>query len=416
VTKQIAVVGGGVVGVCTAYYLAVAGHEVVVIERNPNVAQEGSFGNAGIVAPGHAAPWAAPGLPGRVLRSLFKSESDIAFKPGLDRALWRWLRRWRMECTLERFRLNKLRMQRIARYSCTLLSELREQHQLEYERTQGLLRLFRSAGDIKLAAPELALLAEHGVPHQVLDAEAARTVEPALSLHTPFAGAIHFPQDEAGNCPLFAKRIKQIASTLGVQFHLAARVSAIQPESRGVVLHIDDQRFPADAVVVAAGAESGSLLAPLGIEIPIYPVRGYSATSMIRDYDQAPQAVVVDEAYKVSVTRMGSRIRVAGTAEFGAASETLQRRAVRTLSKVADDWFPQAASHPSATAWSGVYPMLPDGAPLLGATPVPNVYLNVGHGTQGWAMAAGSGKVLADILSGNVPEIDMDGLTLARYG
>lgn len=414
--KQIAVIGGGVVGVCTAYFLAVAGHDVVVIERNPNVAQESSFANAGIVAPGYGGPWAAPGMTRRVLGGLFRPESAIAFKPGFDRALWHWLRRWRTECELERFKLNKMRMQRVALYSRDIFTQLREHYQLEYERTQGLLQLFRTPKDIKLAAPALALLAESGVSHKMLDADEARAIEHGLSAHTPFAGALHFPNDEAGNCPLFSKHMKHIASTLGVQFHLATRVSAIQSESRGVVLQVDERRFPADAVVVAAGAESAELLKPLGIDIPLYPVRGYSATAMIKDYEKAPHATVIDEAYKVSITRMGSRIRIAGTAELGVASEALQQRAVRTLSKVADDWFPQAANHGSAKPWSGVYPMLPDGPPLLGTTRVPNVYVNIGHGTEGWAMAAGSGKIVSDIVSGNVPDIDMEGLTLERYG
>lgn len=414
--KQIAVIGGGVVGVCTAYFLAEAGHEVVVIERNQNVAQETSFANAGMVAPGHAGPWAAPGMPGRVLRGLFRSESAISLKPGLDRALWRWLRHWRRECDLERFRINKTRIQRVAFYSRALLEQLREYYQLEYERTQGLLQVFRTQRELKLAEPALALLTEYGVAHQMMDADDARAVEPALSTHTEFAGALHLPQDESGNCPLFARRMKQIASTMGVQFHLATTVDAIEPESRGIALRIGDERFPTDAVVVAAGANSAQLLKPLGIEVPLHPVRGYSITAMIKNYDHAPHGTVFDEAYKASITRMGGRVRIAGTAGLGANTQVLQQRALRTLAKVAGDWFPQAAQYASANPWSGLHPMLPDGAPLLGATPVRELYLNIGHGTEGWAMAAGSGKAVADIVSGREPEIDMEGLTLQRYG
>jgi len=414
--KQVAVIGGGVTGVCSAYFLAAAGHDVVVIERNKNVAQEASFANAGLVAPAHGSPWAAPGMPGRLLRGLLKSESAMSLKPRLDASLWRWLRRWQRECELDRYRVNKSRMQRIGVYSRALLEQLREHYQLEYERTQGVLQLFRSPREMKHAEPLLAMLAEHEVAHQMLDVEAARALEPGLSTHTTFAAALHLPQDESGNCPLFTRRLKQIAETLGVQFHHGATVTAIEPESRGVALRIDGQRFPADAVVVAAGASAAALLKPLGIDVPLYPVRGYSITANIRDYDQAPQGVVVDEAYKVSVTRMGARVRVAGTAELGVSTPALQERALRTLTKVGVDWFPQAAQYGGANVWCGTYPMLPDGPPLLGATPVRNIYLNIGHGNEGWAMAAGCGKIVADIVGDQQPDIDMDGLTLYRYG
>lgn len=404
------------VGVCTAYFLAMDGHDVVVIDRNRNVAQEASFANASLVAPGHAGPWAAPGMTGRILRGLWQTESAVTLKPGFDRALWNWLRRWQRECELDRFRLNKTRMQRVAFYSRALMEQLRHYYQLEYERTQGLLQIFRTQRELKAAEPALAVLAEHGVPHQVMGIDDARAVEPALASHTEFAAALHLPQDESGNCPLFARRMKQIAETLGVQFRLATTVDAIETESRGIALRIDGTRFPADAVVLAAGARSAALLKPLGIDIPLRPVHGYSVTATIENYDRAPHGSVVDETYKTSIARMGGRVRVAGTAGFGANAQALQQRAVRTLIKVASDWFPQAARYGSANPWSGLFPMLPDGAPLLGATPVPGLYLNIGHGTEGWAMAAGTGKVVADVISGRDPEIDLEGLTLKRYG
>jgi D-amino-acid dehydrogenase len=414
--KQIAVIGGGVVGVCTAYFLAEAGHDVVVLERHQNVAQEASFANAGIVAPGYAAPWAAPGMPGKILSHLFRSEAPVMLRPTLDRALWQWMRRWLRECDLERYRINKERMQRIAFYSSDILRQMRDYYQLDYEQTQGVLQLFRTGKDLKMAAPAIALLAESEVPHQLLDAEGARAIEPALAPDTPLAGGLYLPQDESGNCPLFAKRLKQIASSIGVQFHFASTVHSIEPETRGVALCVDDRKFSADAVVVAAGIDSVQLLKPLGIHVPLYPVRGYSATASIKNFDQAPHAALLDETYKVAITRMNKRIRIAGTAEIGSRKPELHKRAVSTLIKVGSDWFPDAANYMSASFWCGVRPMLPDGPPLLGATPIRNVYLNIGHGSNGWAMAAGSGKVVADIVSGYSPEIDMDGLTMTRYG
>ncbi|MGE5650769.1 MAG: D-amino acid dehydrogenase [Bacillota bacterium] len=415
-TKQVVVIGGGVVGVCTAYFLAEAGHEVAVIERHHNVAHEASFANAGIVAPGHVAPWAAPGMPRKILSSLFRSEAPVLLKPSTDRALWRWLRRWVAECDLERYRINKTRMQRIAFYSRELLHQLRETYEIEYEQTEGVLQLFRTDQEMKLAEPALELLAEYEVPHQLVDPETARLIEPSLSTTTKLAGALHLPQDHAGNCPLFAKRLRNIASSMGVQFYFSNTVRSVEQEGGQVWVNIDERRFAADAAVIAAGIDSLPLLKSIGITVPMYPVKGYSATAAIKNFDQSPHAALLDESYKVAITRLGGRVRVSGTAEFGSDTTQLNQAALRTLVKVGADWFPDAANYATANFWCGVRPMLPDGPPILGATPVRNVYLNIGHGSSGWAMAAGSGKVLADIISARSPDIDMDGLTLARYG
>lgn len=413
---QVVVIGGGVIGVCTAYFLAEAGHEVVVVERCGNVAEQASFGNAGVIAPGYVAPWAAPGMPKKILSYLFKSEAPVLFKPTMDRALWRWIRMWLSECELDRYRINKERMQRVAFYSRDILHQLREHYQLEYEQTQGYLQLFRTERDIKMAEPALTLLAENDVPHRVLDADAARIIEPALSPVTPLAGGLHLPQDESGNCPLFTKQLKYIAQSNGVEFHFNSVLTGIQREDNRVALQIDDRKFYADAVVLAAGVESAQLLRSIGIHIPLYPVKGYSATASIKNFDEAPLGALMDESYKVAITRMGSRIRIAGTAELGSHDLELREAALRTLVKVGDDWFPHAGNYNTANFWCGARPMLPDGAPLLGATPIKGVYINIGHGSTGWAMAAGSGKLVADIVSGYVPDIDMDGLTLSRYG
>ena len=413
--QQIAVIGGGVIGVCTAYFLAEAGFQVVVIERLGNVAEKASFGNAGVVAPGYVTPWAAPGMPKKLLSTLFKSESPVLLKPTLDRALWRWVRMWLAECELDRFRINKARMQRIAFYSRHVLQQLRDHHQLDYEQTKGYLQLFRSERDIALAQPSLQLLAEQGLAHQLVDAEQARAIEPALSAATPLAGGLYLPDDEAGNCPLFTKQLKAIAQDMGVEFHFGKTVTALDAQGDRIAMRIDEREFSADAVVVAAGIDSARLLAPLGIRLPLYPIKGYSATAPIRNFDGAPQAALMDESYKVAITRMGSRIRIAGMAELGSVSNDLHEAALRTLTKIGEDWFPDAANYNNASFWSGIRPMLPDGPPVLGATPIRNLYVNIGHGSTGWAMAAGCGLVLADIISGRIPEIDMEGLTLARY-
>jgi D-amino-acid dehydrogenase len=413
---QVAVIGGGVIGVCTAYFLAAAGHEVVVIERYGNVAQETSFGNAGIIAPGYSTPWAAPGMPKKILSYLFKREAPVLFKPSMDPALWRWIRLWLTECELERYRVNKARMQRVAFYSRDIMQKLREHYELDYEQTKGVLQLFRSGREFQMAQPAIELLAANDIPHRLVDADAARLIEPALAMHTPLAAGLYLPQDEAGNCPLFTRQLKAIAQSMGVEFHFNSTVTAISSEGNRVSMRIDERTFSADAVVIAAGVDSTQLLEPLGIRIPLYPVKGYSATAFVKNFDQAPLAALMDESYKVAITRMGSRIRVAGTAELGSRTLDLRGAALRTLVKVGEDWFPDAANYSTATFWCGARPMLPDGPPLLGATPVRNVFINLGHGSTGWAMAAGSGKLVSDLVSGDTPDIDMDGLTLSRYG
>lgn len=415
-TKQIAVIGGGVTGVCTAFFLADAGHDVVLIERHQNVAQESSFASSGLVAPAHAGPFAAPGLPRRILSNLFQPESPVLLKPELNRPLWRWVRRWIAECELDRYRINRSRIQRLGLYSQDLVRRLRDYYQFDYEQTQGVLQLFRTDKDLKLAEPGMTLLAENGIPHQLLDSAGAREIEPALASDTPLAGALYFPQDETGNCPLFARRMKHAAADIGVRFQFGNQVQRIEQESRGLALTVDGQRFPVDAVVVAAGADSDRLLRPLGIQLPLYPVRQYAATALIRDFDFAPKAAVSDEACKIEIARLGSRIRIAGVSELSGPTAALKERALRALLRAAGDWFPNAAGYAQATFWSGTRLMLPDTVPLIGPTPVRDLYLNIAHGELGWTMAAGAGKLVADIVSGQQTDIDMDGLTMARYG
>lgn len=413
---QVAVIGGGVIGVCTAYFLAAAGHEVVVLERYGNVAQETSFGNAGVIAPGYVTPWAAPGMPRKILSYLFKSESPVLIKPAINRELWRWVRMWLKECELERYRINRTKMQRVASYSRELLQNLREHYALDYEQTSGVLQLFRTQHDLELAQPAIDLLTENGLAHRMVDPDEARLIEPALSAHTALAAALHLPQDESGNCPLFTRQLKHIAESMGVTFHFNSSVSAISSEGGRVSIHIDDRTFTADAVVIAAGFDSVQLLEPLGIHIPLYPVKGYSATAVIKDFEQAPLSALIDESYDVAITRMGNRVRVAGIADLGSRGTELHETALRTLVKVGDDWFPNAANYHTANYWCGLRPTLPDETPLLGPTTVDNVFVNIGHGSAGWAMAAGSGKILSDLVSGHAPDIDTSGLTLARYG
>ncbi len=419
---RVTVIGAGVVGVCTAWSLAEAGCEVTVIERNRGVAQETSYGNAGLVAPAYVTPWAAPGMPLKILSMLFAHDTPVRFAPTLDPALWRWVGRWLRECRVARYKRNKARMQRLAFYSRDCLATWRTGHGLSYERTEGMLQLLRSERDAKMAATTMAFLKEAGVTHQLLSPAECRVREPGLS-DIAFVGGLFLPDVETGNCPLFTRQLKDLCEERGVRFEFGTAVLRVTTRGNAVSLQVrnaqGDSNRAVDSVVIAGGIDSTMLLQRLGIRLPLYPIKGYSATVAIREPTYAPIAAVMDEAYKVAIVRMGNRIRVAGTAELGDRSLSISsnnaERALATLIKVARDWFPGAAQYQSASWWAGARPMLPDGPPVLGATSHPRVFVNLGHGSTGWAMAAGSGKITADVVMQRTPSIDLEGLTLQRY-
>ncbi|HVE09383.1 MAG TPA: D-amino acid dehydrogenase [Paraburkholderia sp.] len=415
------VLGAGVIGVATAFYLREHGCDVTVIEREADVALATSFGNAGVIAPGYVTPWAAPGMPAKILKYLFRPASPLIFRPTLDAAQWRWIAHWLRECDLERFKVNKQRMQRIAYYSRECLHEFRATHPFEYGRSQGYLQLFRSEYDVALAQPALAILRDAGIAHRELSGAQCTAIEPGLrwARAAPYAG-LYLPEDEAGDCAAFTRELRAVCEARGVRFRFDTRVAALDVRgrtARGV--HVESahgsETLQAHAVVVAAGVDSAELLAPVGVKVPLYPVKGYSATLPVVDDEKAPRAALMDEAYKTAITRFGPNLRVAGTAELGSRHTTLREQALRTLLKVLDDWFPHASAPSSAQFWVGRRPMVPDGAPLLGPCGIESLWLNLGHGSTGWAMSLGSGRVVADLVMQRKPEIDLDGLTIARY-
>lgn len=415
------VLGGGVIGVATAFYLRQQGCDVTLIEREPDVALSTSFGNAGVIAPGYVTPWAAPGMPTKILKYLFKPASPLIFRPTFDPAQWRWIARWLRECDLERFRVNKQRMQRIAYYSRDCLHEFRRSHPFEYGRSQGYLQLFRSEYDVELAQPALTVLRDAGIAHREVSAAQCVEIEPGLrwAREAPLSG-LYLPDDEAGDCARFTRELRAVCERNGVQFRFDTTIKSLDVQGgavRGVRVQSErgSETVPADAVVVALGVDSAALLAPLGVKVPLYPVKGYSATLPITDEEKAPRAALMDESLKTAITRFGNNLRVAGTAELGNSQTTLREQALQTLMKVLKDWFPHAANPTSAHFWVGRRPMTPDGAPLLGTCGVDNLWLNLGHGSTGWAMSMGSGRVVADLITQREPEIDLEGLTLARY-
>ena len=413
---RVAVIGGGVIGVSTAYYLAEAGHEVIVVERYGNVAQEASFGNVDLMGPNSTLrQWTVPGLPYRALSMLFRQESPVAFSARFEPAMWSWIRRWISECRLQRFKENQQRLKMLADYSAQQMTQLIQTHEMDFQQHKAAMVMFRTAKDLQLARLTMQLLGESGTNHELLDQEAARQMEPALSTEVEFHSGLYLPDDQAGNSPLFVRQMKILCQNLGVEFHFNNHVQSIRNEQNKVELQIDGRSVMVDALVIAAGSETAKLMHGLGTYLPLYPVKVYSASAAVQEYEMAPKVSLFDDTYQVSITRLGKRIRIAGCAEMGSSSVNLHQKAVNTLVKVADDWFPNAANYRHANFWSGTAGMLPEGIPLLGATKHPNIFINAGHGAGAWALAAGSGKLLADIISQREPEINMQGLTLARY-
>jgi len=415
---KILVLGSGVIGVTSAWYLTRAGHEVTLVDRQPRPALETSFANGGQISWGAANPWAAPEIPGKAIVWLFKQHSPLVLRPSLDPALWSWLLQMLRNCTHARYLANKERQLRLARYSHACLTGLREQIGLNYDQsTHGLLILYRSTRDLEVATRGARLLDRLGIAYRFLDRGACVAHEPALrDSCDKIVGGMLFPGDESGDCRLFTEELAARARQQGVQFLASTTVTRLVAENGRIVRVVTDRGdLTADACVLACGSDSPLLLKALGIRLPVYPVKGYSITVPVTNDSAAPQGTLTDETYKVVVTRLGNRLRAAGTAELAGYDLTLPPARLATLQYVMRDLFPNAGDTASAEAWAGLRPMTPDNPPVIGATPYKNLFLNTGHGTLGWTMACGSGQVLADLVCGRAPEIDLDGLTLARF-
>lgn len=415
---KVLILGSGVIGVTSAYYLARAGHEVTVIDRQPEPALETSFANAGEVSPGYSSPWAGPGVPMKAVKWLLMKHGPLVIRPKLDPVMWVWLLKMLRNCTSARYAVNKSRMIPIAEYSRDCLRDLRRDIGIQYdERTQGTLQLFRYQAQLDGTAEDIAVLKQYGVPFELLNREGCIAVEPALSgVKEKVAGGLRLPQDETGDCHMFTQALAKHAEALGVRFMFNTSIDRIVTDGARVSgVATSAGMLQADAYVLALGSWSSRLAAPLGISLPVYPVKGYSITVPIKDASGAPESTVMDESYKVAITRLGNRIRVGGTAEISGYSSKLYDARRATLDHSLTDLFPRGGDLARATFWSGLRPMTPDGPPVIGPTQYANLHLNTGHGTLGWTMSCGSGRVLADMLSGKKPDIDVSALSVERY-
>lgn len=415
---KIVVLGSGVIGVTSAWYLARQGHEVTVIDRQPEAALETSFANAGEISPGYSAPWAAPGIPMKALKWLFMEHAPLIIQPRPDLDKIRWVLQMLGNCTSAAYATNKGRMVRLAEYSRDCLTDLRAETGIRFdERQQGTLQLFRTQKQVDGAAKDIEVLRQGGVPFEVLDVNGCLAVEPGLAdAAGKIAGGLRLPNDETGDCFKFTQGLAAKAAEIGVTFRQGVSIERLnRTGDRITSVTTSAGEIKADAFVLALGSYSPKLAAQLGIRLPVYPVKGYSITVPVVDASRAPVSTVMDETHKIAITRLGDRIRVGGMAEIAGYDLSLSDKRKSTLQHSVEDLFGGAGDQSRASFWAGLRPMTPDGTPIVGRSPIPNLFLNTGHGTLGWTMSAGSGRVLADIISNRATEIDSRDLGFSRY-
>ncbi|RYF08109.1 MAG: FAD-dependent oxidoreductase [Comamonadaceae bacterium] len=414
---HIAIVGAGIVGVATAFELACDGHQVTVFEQRSAAAEEASFGNAGLLSPALFIPWSAPGIGGPLRRQLFGAQATLRLARGVSRADLMWLWRWRQSGRRASAPATFAALERLGRYSLARTRQIAADMGVDAETSRGTLVLLRTAADIALVQPALQVLREAGVAVNDIDADTARLVEPGLSTDLPLAGALHLPDGESANCRLFAQMLRYAAQERGAQFVFQSRIESLRTAPAGVRLagEPDARRF--DAVVLCAGQASAALLRPLGLQLPITAVHGYSISAPLREDSHAPQGAVIDPLHRVTITRQGQRVRVAGGAELGPGDGSHHAPTLQTLYQALSGWFPGGAqlSSTHVQVWRGARPMLPDGGPVIGASGLPGLWINAGHGATGWAQACGSARAMADMLAQREPAVDLQPLGMRRF-
>ena len=416
---HVVILGSGVTGVTSAYYMARAGFRVTVIDRQAGPALETSFANAGQVSPGYSSPWSAPGIPFKALKWMFQRHAPLSIYP--DGTLWqlRWMSMLLENCTSERYAVNKERMVRLAEYSRDCLRDLRCQTGISYEeRTLGTLQIFRNQQQLDAANQDIAVLAQHGIPFELLSRDGCVKAEPALAqVKNKLTGGLHLPRDETGDCHLFTTRLADMAQALGITFRYNLPIENLLSKNGKIVgVAAGHERIVGDHYVIALGSYSRALLQQAGLNIPVYPVKGYSLTVPVSNTAASPVSTIMDETYKVAITRFDMRIRIGGMAELAGFNHALNPKRRETLEMVLSDLFPQCGDIPAASFWTGLRPMTPDGTPIIGATRHANLWLNTGHGTLGWTMACGSAQILADLIAKQQPAIRTNDLGINRYG
>ena len=413
--RHVVILGGGIVGVTSAYFLARSGCRVTLVERLDGAGLETSFANGGLITPSMSDPWAAPGIPLMILKWLGREGAPFLVRPGAIPGLTSWGLKFFRECTPKAWRRNTPNILRLCRYSHEQLTEVVGETGIEFDINQnGTLHLFRDRLSMDRTKETAEVIGGLGVASTVLDAEGCAGLEPALAPQVErIFGGVHYPGDEAGDAHLFTQRLAEVCATRGVEFRYGETVETLDTAGGAVSAVVTDRgRIETDACLVCLGNASAALVRPLGISLPIYPVKGYSVTFPVDGWNGAPVVPFVDDARKMGIVRIGNRVRVAGTAEFTGHDKTLNPKRIANLKEFFFDLFPDYPHRDAGEAWTGLRPTTPDGLPYLGATPVKGLYLNTGHGHLGWTMSCGSARAVANIISGEVPEIDLTGTAL----
>ncbi len=415
---KVIVLGAGLLGVTSAYFLRQLGHEVSVVDRQASPAAETSFANGGQISVSHAEPWANPSAPFKVLKWLGKEDAPLLFRLRADARQWRWGLQFLRECTPGRTRHNIREIVRLGTYSRDMLQQLRRDIGISYDqRTQGILHIYTSEKEFAGAEAPAAQMRELGCDRRVISADEAVKLEPALRhVRAQLAGATYTAEDESGDANQFARELVLRCEADGVQFLMSHTVTALRETggtSGSTIDHVEAtdgegrfQRLRADAYVLAMGSLSPLYAKPLGIELPIYPAKGYSVTMPVKDASMAHQVSLTDDEYKLVFSRLGDRLRIAGTAEFNGYDRDLNRVRCEAIVRRVEELFPGAGDASQAQFWTGLRPATPSNVPIIGRSKLPNLYFNTGHGTLGWTHSCGSGKSIARIISGLKPEVD----------
>ncbi len=415
---KVCVLGAGVVGTTTAYFLQKQGHEVTVIDRQSGAGLETSFANGGQISASHAAPWAGPQVPLLMLKWLGKEDAPLLYHLRADPVLWRWSIQFFMNCRTSKSHENTVKSLKLALYSRQILPEIRQDTGIEYDlKTLGILDIHRNAKTYNEAVANAAALNELGCMNKMLGQEAVFSLEPALKeAGADILGGVHTPDDESGDAHAFTRNLALSCADRGATFRYNETVSRLEHEAGRITSVITDKdQYEADAYVASIASYTPQLLGPLGLKLPIYPTKGYSVTIPIGGRNNAPHISISDEEYRIVFTRLGDRLRVAGTAEFDGYNTDLNEKRGNAILEMARTQFPNAGDFANAALWTGLRPLTPDGLPTIGRSTMDNLYLNTGHGTLGWTLCAGSGKAAADLVSGNTPDIDLSGFAPDRF-
>lgn len=416
---KVLVAGSGIIGVSSAYYLAKSGHDVTVIDQHESAAMGTSFANAGQLSYGMSSPWAAPGIPFKAIKWMIAEYAPLIINPKLTWKTLKFLFGLLRNCTASRYDINKSRMVRISSYSKSAIAEFTKEHNFDFElRNHGLLQVFRTEKQVKASVKDTKILDKFNIRYELLDAEQCVQAEPGLRhVKDQIKGGLRYLDDQNANCFLFTNHLVDECKKMGVNFEYNIKVNSIQQQDQSISgIATSNGIYSADQYVIALGSYSPILLKPLGLYLPLYPVKGYSITLPVKADEDAPQGTLMDETYKVAVTRLGDKVRVAGIAELTGYDDSLSVKGKKVTEFVINNLFPEATKETDDNQlWTGLRPMTPDGPPIIGGTVFNNLFLNTGHGTLGWTMGLGSGKLMASIVSGQQPEIDIEGLGLSRY-